>query len=234
MTRSNVQVFVFLFSFSFHHNHNVFHLDFTTQHHTTLHTKQDYFDPVSYCSRCEAYRPPRCHHCRHCGRCTLCFDHHCRWVGACVGHANHKSFLLFLFYATFVTCIGVAAFYVAVCDAFAAPVLHVTPRLAVCAFYLVLMVYLSFALFAMVRDQLRTLARGETIVETAIHACVRHYEPDFTSPYQHGFRANLRAILGPDSRLWLLPLRAPAPATAGYVFDVNPRIPPPFYAGVHN
>ena len=151
-----------------------------------------------------------------------------------MGHANHKSFLLFLFYATFVTCIGVAAFYVAVCDAFAAPVLHVTPRLVVCAFYPVLMVYLSFALFAMVRDQLRTLARGETIVETAIHACVRHYEPDFTSPYQHGFRANLRAILGPDSRLWLLPLRAPAPATAGYVFDVNPRIPPPFYAGVHN
>ena len=194
---------------------------------------KDYFDAVSYCSRCEAFRPPRCHHCRHCGRCTLCFDHHCRWVGACVGHANHKSFLLFLFYATPVTCASVAAFYATVRDALAAPVLHVTARVAVCATYLVVMVNLSFALFAMVRDQLRTLARGETIAETAIHASVRHYEPDFASPFQHGFRANLRAILGPDPRLWLLPLRPPAPPTAGYAFDTNPRVPPPFYAGIH-
>lgn len=188
---------------------------------------------MSYCSKCEAYKPPRCHHCRHCGRCTLCFDHHCRWVGACIGHANHRTFLQFLFYATLATCAGIAAFFVSVRDALAAPVLHVTPRVAVCTAYLVAMVYLSVALFSMVRDQLYTLARGETLVEHAIHNCVRHYEPDFTSPYQRGFWANLRAILGPDPRLWLLPLRAPAPPTAGYVYDMNPRIPPPFYAGVH-
>jgi len=30
-----------------------------------------------WCKKCEAWKPPRCHHCRKCGRCVLRMDHHC-------------------------------------------------------------------------------------------------------------------------------------------------------------
>lgn len=57
------------------------------------------------CIKCEAYRPPRAHHCRTCGRCIRKMDHHCPWINNCVGEANQKYFVLFLFYT------GLASLY---------------------------------------------------------------------------------------------------------------------------
>ncbi|XP_027047703.1 palmitoyltransferase ZDHHC3-like [Pocillopora damicornis] len=57
------------------------------------------------CAKCEAYRPPRAHHCRTCGRCIRKMDHHCPWINNCVGEANQKYFILFLFYT------GLASLY---------------------------------------------------------------------------------------------------------------------------
>jgi len=60
-----------------------------------------------WCSKCDAWKPDRCHHCRICKRCTLkskstlskqysseantadrIVDHHCIWIGTCVGYHN--------------------------------------------------------------------------------------------------------------------------------------------------
>ncbi|XP_033208185.1 probable palmitoyltransferase ZDHHC24 [Belonocnema kinseyi] len=50
------------------------------------------------CSSCESLAPPRSWHCNTCNTCILKRDHHCIFTGCCVGHKNHRHFLMFLFY----------------------------------------------------------------------------------------------------------------------------------------
>ncbi|KAF8469726.1 DHHC palmitoyltransferase-domain-containing protein [Kalaharituber pfeilii] len=56
-----------------------------------------------WCKKCEAWKPPRCHHCRKCGRCVLRMDHHCPWTANCVGYRNLPHFLRFISYASVTT-----------------------------------------------------------------------------------------------------------------------------------
>ncbi len=60
-----------------------------------------------YCEKCCKIKPDRCHHCSVCNTCVLKMDHHCPWVNNCIGFANYKFFMLFLFYS-YVYCILVA------------------------------------------------------------------------------------------------------------------------------
>lgn len=55
-----------------------------------------------YCSECNLPKPPRAHHCSVCGCCVLNMDHHCPWVASCVGLANYRYFVLFMFWV----CVG--------------------------------------------------------------------------------------------------------------------------------
>ncbi|ETO14208.1 hypothetical protein RFI_23161 [Reticulomyxa filosa] len=54
-----------------------------------------------FCDTCNADKPPRAHHCGICDECVLCMDHHCPWVGNCVGLANYRYFILFMFWVVF-------------------------------------------------------------------------------------------------------------------------------------
>jgi len=56
-------------------------------------------DHVKICSKCETWKPERCHHCKICGFCVLKMDHHCPWIGVCIGIKNYKAFCLFKTYA---------------------------------------------------------------------------------------------------------------------------------------
>ena len=49
-----------------------------------------------YCAVCEAVAPPRAWHCSTCKLCILKREHHCMFAGYCVGHFNHRYFILFL------------------------------------------------------------------------------------------------------------------------------------------
>lgn len=50
------------------------------------------------CATCETLAPPRSWHCPTCNVCVLKRDHHCIFTGCCIGHYNHRYFMMFLFY----------------------------------------------------------------------------------------------------------------------------------------
>lgn len=55
------------------------------------------------CVTCETLAPARSWHCNTCNVCILKRDHHCIFMGCCIGHFNHRFFLVFLFYMLLAT-----------------------------------------------------------------------------------------------------------------------------------
>jgi palmitoyltransferase ZDHHC3/7/25 len=53
------------------------------------------------CNHCEIYRVLRSHHCSKCHTCSMRMDHHCIWINNCVGLANQKHFVWYVFYTGF-------------------------------------------------------------------------------------------------------------------------------------
>ena len=51
-----------------------------------------------WCHNSSQPKPPRAHYCHVSGDLVLKMDHFCPWIGQCVGHYNHRYFLLFLIY----------------------------------------------------------------------------------------------------------------------------------------
>jgi len=194
----------------------------------------DYYDAFSYCTKCQAYKPPRCHHCRHCGRCTLVYDHHCGWVSACIGYSNHKQFVLFLIYSTLLVLWSLASFFKSIVELLDVHAFHVSRRFVLCAFYLALLSYLVLTLLKMLREQLIAIKNGENIVESVVHLRVRHYQPNFTSPYDRGLYGNWKALMGEQPYEWFLPIaKKPTFSSPAYVLQPSISRPKPFYAGVH-
>ena len=62
----------------------------------------------SNCAACGFATPPRCHHCPLCRKCILKRHHHCFFTGVCIGAANQRHFLAFMFWAKVVTMFGTA------------------------------------------------------------------------------------------------------------------------------
>uniref|UniRef100_A0A915CPD1 Palmitoyltransferase n=1 Tax=Ditylenchus dipsaci TaxID=166011 RepID=A0A915CPD1_9BILA len=54
---------------------------------------------TKFCVECNKTTPKRCHHCPICNICVLRKDHHCFLTGGCVGLANQRYFIVFLFWA---------------------------------------------------------------------------------------------------------------------------------------
>ena len=48
----------------------------------------------TFCFACGIFQPPKTKHCKLCDWCVRGFDHHCAWMNTCVGHRNHRVFVI--------------------------------------------------------------------------------------------------------------------------------------------
>lgn len=64
----------------------------------TSHTFKNNAPAYRWCSKCNVWKPDRCHHCSTCRRCFLRMDHHCPWFACCIGFRNQKLFVQLLVY----------------------------------------------------------------------------------------------------------------------------------------
>ncbi|KAG0216356.1 hypothetical protein BGX33_000166 [Mortierella sp. NVP41] len=71
-----------------------------THFHDVLMEMESFTEFPPTCKRCHLPKPERTHHCSVCKKCILKYDHHCPWIHNCVGHFNHRYFLMFLTYLT--------------------------------------------------------------------------------------------------------------------------------------
>lgn len=58
-------------------------------------------DLENFCFYCKVIKSSKTFHCMICGKCVEKFDHHCIYINNCLGHRNHKYFMMFLYLITF-------------------------------------------------------------------------------------------------------------------------------------
>lgn len=158
-----------------------------------------------HCKWCAKYKPDRCHHCRVCRMCILKMDHHCPWIYNCVGFANHKYFFLLLFYAVIATNIIIWNMLGTVKNStdartpFMKMFLLLFGQTLACFLGLLVTLFFTFHIWLMMKSM------------TTIEFCEKSMKRTGydTSAYDRGFYGNLRAVLGDNPALWLLPVSPP-------------------------
>lgn len=154
-----------------------------------------------HCKWCAKYKPDRCHHCRVCRRCVLKMDHHCPWIYNCVGFANHKFFFLLLVYSC-AACLFISYTMPESVSAMDSQTRFLTMFALLFGETLAVMLAVFSSLFLLFHIWL--MMRGMTTIEFCEKSMRRSgYD---SSAYDMGRWANVRAVLGEDPWLWLVPI----------------------------
>ena len=184
------------------------------------------YDKKLFCQKCSMKRPSRAHHCKICNKCVLKMDHHCPWIMNCVGHANQKYFVLFLFYATLGDFIGFIILlqksleldfdhlskYSEKKDIFS---VIMNPLILIASAILALSMTVSIGFLFMV--QLRFVFYNSTTIES------KKFENYRDSPYyyeKHFY--NFKIVMGEDFKEWFIPIFKKNLYNHGFYF-INPK-----------
>jgi len=173
-----------------------------------------------HCKWCAKFKPDRCHHCRVCRQCILKMDHHCPWIYNCVGFRNHKFFFLLLFYTT------IACHYIIwnMIDSVRAATDPRTPFTAMflllfgetlaCFLGLLVSIFFTFHIWLLMKAM------------TTIEFCEKSMKKSGydSSAYDRGFLKNLKAVLGDNPFLWLLPCSPPSGSGLSFVEEDAPIV----------
>lgn len=166
-----------------------------------------------FCQKCNKYKPDRCHHCRVCNSCVLRMDHHCPWIANCVGWANHKYFFLLVMYA--------AANCMFMCVTLSGTLARMdqeemTPNFRFClVFGTTLAWIMGILLVGFFGFHCWLLNQAWTTIEFCEKRSIA--TGSSSVDYNHGLYENLRAVLGPNPLLWLLPVSPPIGDGLSYV-----------------
>jgi len=184
------------------------------------------YDKKLFCEKCSRKRPGRSHHCKICNKCVLKMDHHCPWIFNCVGHANQKYFVLFLFYATLGDFIG----FVFLLNESMALDFDNLPKysekkdfLSVIVFPLVLMgcTMLAFSMTIAIGFlfvvQIRFVLYNSSTIES------KKFEKYEESPYYYeNHLFNFKIVMGQDVIEWFFPVFKKNIHNHGFYF-INPK-----------
>jgi len=158
-----------------------------------------------HCKWCAKYKPDRCHHCRVCRQCILKMDHHCPWIYNCVGFANHKYFFLLLLYSALAchlivwTMLETVKSSVDKSTPFMDMFLLLFGETLASFFCLLVTCFFVFHIWLMLKG-MTTIEFCEKSLKKASYN---------TSSYDKGCFSNMKAVLGENVFLWLLPISPP-------------------------
>jgi len=158
-----------------------------------------------HCKWCAKYKPDRCHHCRVCRQCILKMDHHCPWIANCVGFRNHKYFFLLLFYSSIACNLIIWTMLESVQTSVDTKVPFSTMFMLIFGETLASFIGLVVTVFFLFHVWLMFKAM------TTIEFCEKSLKKaDYSiSSYDRGGLGNMKAVLGDNLLLWLLPLSPP-------------------------
>ncbi|CAK0838910.1 unnamed protein product [Prorocentrum cordatum] len=158
-----------------------------------------------HCKWCGKYKPDRCHHCRVCKTCILKMDHHCPWIYNCVGMKNYKHFFLLLLYTVLDTQLILWTMAESVKRCIDEPS---TPFVTMFTTFFgwTLNLFLTVLLTAFFGFHIWLMLKAMTTIEFCEKSGAKDSNRRYASSvYDLGLSGNVRAVLGDNVLLWLLP-----------------------------